>query len=157
MQRFTNFKRVFQRFRLIFHLSFLVSTDQNLVYNGHETRPLAAVIGDVPGLSMKGISKEFPWPGARCGWIEIYNRDRDPLFEAYVRSILNAKMVEVCSTTLPQRAIPRILQHPQYKTYLDDRRRRYERFSKTAYERFRDIPRAPHCLHRHPCTGHAFA
>jgi len=113
---------------------------QNLVYNGQETRSLAAVIGDVPGLSMKGISKEFPWPGARCGWVEIYNRDRDPLFEAYVRSILNAKMVEVCSTTLPQRAIPGILQHPEYRTYLDSRRRRYEKFSNMAHERFKDIP-----------------
>ncbi len=113
---------------------------QNLVYNGHKTRPLAAVIGDVPGLSMKGISKEFPWPGARCGWIEVYNRSRDPLFEAYVQSIMNAKMVEVCSTTLPQRAIPRILQHPEYRAYLDTRRSRYEKFSNMAHERFRDIP-----------------
>ena len=112
----------------------------NLVYNNHETKPLAEVIDDVPGLSMKGISKEFPWPGARCGWIEIYNRDKDPLFASYVQSILNAKMLEVCSTTLPQLSIPEILQHPEYTAYLNNRRHRYEHFSNTAHDRFKDIP-----------------
>jgi len=63
---------------------------------------------------MKGISKELPWPGSRCGWMEIYNADKDPLFAKYIQSILNAKMVEVCSTTLPQKAIPQIFQHPDY-------------------------------------------
>ena len=38
---------------------------QNLVFNGTRTLPLGAVIGDVPGISMKGISKELPWPGSR--------------------------------------------------------------------------------------------
>ena len=42
---------------------------------------------------MKGISKEAPWPGARCGWIEVYNADKDPMFKQYVASILNSKMV----------------------------------------------------------------
>ena len=53
---------------------------QNIVYSGHETKPLSAVIGEVPGISMKGISKELPWPGSRCGWIEVYNSQKDPQF-----------------------------------------------------------------------------
>ncbi|MBW1748932.1 MAG: pyridoxal phosphate-dependent aminotransferase [Deltaproteobacteria bacterium] len=81
---------------------------QNLVFNGQKTQPLAAVIGEVPAISMKGISKELPWPGSRCGWIEVYNAERKPQFETYIKSILNAKMVEVCSTTLPQKALPHI-------------------------------------------------
>ena len=81
----------------------------NLAYNGHKGKSLSEVIGDVPAISMKGISKELPWPGSRCGWIEVYNADRDPMFANYVKSIINAKMVEVCSTTLPQKAIPRVL------------------------------------------------
>jgi aspartate/methionine/tyrosine aminotransferase len=113
---------------------------RNLVYNGQKTESLAHIIGDVPGLSMKGISKELPWPGSRCGWIEIYNSDKDPNFARYVQAIINAKMVEVCSTTLPQRAIPRILQHPDYQAYLSERCRRYERFSNLAYEKLKDIP-----------------
>jgi aspartate/methionine/tyrosine aminotransferase len=113
---------------------------QNLVFNGRETRPLAAVIDDVPALSMKGISKELPWPGSRCGWIEVYNADRDPHFATYVQSILNAKMVEVCSTTLPQKVIPTIFQHPQYPGFLESRRQRYERLSTIAHARLSEIP-----------------
>lgn len=113
---------------------------QNLVYNEQKTKPLADVIGDVPGLSMKGISKELPWPGSRCGWIEIYNADKDLHFAGYIRSILNAKMVEVCSTTLPQKAIPQIFEHPQYQAYLEERRRRYEKLSNLAYEQLKDVP-----------------
>ncbi|HET7318047.1 MAG TPA: pyridoxal phosphate-dependent aminotransferase, partial [Nitrospirota bacterium] len=45
----------------------------NLTYNGTKAVPLADVINGVCGISMKGISKELPWPGARCGWIEVYN------------------------------------------------------------------------------------
>jgi alanine-synthesizing transaminase len=113
---------------------------QNLIFNGQRTKPLADVIGKVPGLSMKGISKELPWPGSRCGWIEVYNADQDPLFARYIQSILNAKMVEVCSTTLPQKAIPQIFQHPAYHACLEERRRRYEQFSNLAYERLKDVP-----------------
>ncbi len=112
----------------------------NLIYNSRKTKPLSAVIGDVPGISMKGISKELPWPGSRCGWIEIYNADRDADFAAYIQSILSAKMVEVCSTTLPQKAIPFIFQHPDYPVFLEQRRRRYEKYSGIAYRRLRDIP-----------------
>jgi aspartate/methionine/tyrosine aminotransferase len=113
---------------------------QNLIFNGHKTKPLAAVIDEVPGLSMKGISKELPWPGSRCGWIEVYNVDKDPFFASYVESIVNAKMVEVCSTTMPQKAIPRIFQHPEYPGYIDSRRQRYQAFSEVAYQRLKDIP-----------------
>ncbi len=112
---------------------------QAIIYNGQKTLPLAEVIGDVPAICMRGISKEMPWPGSRCGWIEVYNGDRDPMFAKYVTSILNAKMVEVCSTTLPQRAIPAILSHPQYGSYLQERISRYEKFSNIAYEALKDI------------------
>jgi aspartate/methionine/tyrosine aminotransferase len=113
---------------------------QNLVFNGNKTVSLGSVIGDVPGISMKGISKELPWPGSRCGWIEVYNVQRDPEFKSYIQSILNAKMVEVCSTTLPQKALPHILNHPRYQEYLEQRRQRYQRFSQIAYDRLHSIP-----------------
>ncbi|MHC1744370.1 MAG: pyridoxal phosphate-dependent aminotransferase [Syntrophobacteraceae bacterium] len=113
---------------------------QNLVYNGRTTKPLADVIGEVPGIAMKGISKELPWPGSRCGWIEVYNADRDPVFDRYIRSILNAKMLEVCSTTLPQKAIPHIFKHPDYNRYLEERRSRYEKYSNLAFETLNGLP-----------------
>ena len=112
---------------------------QNIVYSGNETKPLAAVIGEVPGIPMKGISKEFPWPGSRYGWIEVYNSQKDPQFAKYVESIVNAKMVEVCSTTLPQKAIPQILSHPGYESFLYGRRRRYEHFSEIAFNTLKKV------------------
>ncbi|MEN8139870.1 MAG: pyridoxal phosphate-dependent aminotransferase [Thermodesulfobacteriota bacterium] len=106
----------------------------HIVYNGKKTAGIADLIGDVPAIAMRGISKEMPWPGSRCGWIEVYNSDKDPMFKKYVDSVLNAKMVEVCSTTLPQMAYPRLVSHPQYQEYLAERIARYERFSNIAYD-----------------------
>jgi alanine-synthesizing transaminase len=111
----------------------------NIVYNGTSTAGLSDVIGDVPGIAMRGISKEMPWPGSRCGWIEVYNADKNPMFAKYTQSILNAKMTEVCSTTLPQMVYPKVVSHPQYPVYLDERIRRYERFSNIAYESLKDL------------------
>ncbi|MEM7109365.1 MAG: pyridoxal phosphate-dependent aminotransferase, partial [Bacteroidota bacterium] len=91
---------------------------QNMIYNGAKTALMAEVIGDVPGISLKGISKEFPWPGARCGWAEYYNRDFDADFNKLCRTIDNAKMIEVSATTLPQRAIPSVMQDERYKRFL---------------------------------------
>lgn len=112
----------------------------NIIYNGESTRPISDLIGDIPAIAMKGISKDLPWPGSRCGWIEIYNRDKDPMFEQYIQSIVNSKMVEVCSTTLPQKAIPKILSHEQYPVYLEERTSRYEKFSNIAYNILKDVP-----------------
>ncbi len=98
---------------------FLISDEiyLNITYNGARAYSLAEVIEDVPGLSMKGISKEFPWPGSRCGWMEFYNKRNDKDFERFCSALDNAKMIEVCSTTLPQLAIPKIMSHPNYKQY----------------------------------------
>lgn len=112
----------------------------NLCYNGMNTRPISDLIGDLPAIAMKGISKELPWPGSRCGWIEVYNADKDETFKRYVDSIINSKMVEVCSTTLPQKAIPKILSHPEYPVYLAERRDRYERYSNIAYDMLKNVP-----------------
>ena len=112
----------------------------NIVYNGKTTVPLSDVIGDVPGISMKGISKELPWPGARCGWMEVYNADKDPIFARFINTILHQKMSEVCSTTLPQMAIPRIMQHPEYNNYLRERTGHYEKLSAIAYDILKDVP-----------------
>ncbi len=111
----------------------------HIVYNGTSTSPLSDVIGDVPAIAMRGVSKEMPWPGSRCGWIEVYNGDKDPMFAKYIQSILNAKMVEVCSTTLPQTVYPRVVQHPKYQGYLEERIARYEKFSNIAYDCLKDV------------------
>ncbi len=107
---------------------------QHIIYNGKKTAPISDIIGDVPAIAMRGISKEMPWPGSRCGWIEVYNADKDPMFSKYITSILNAKMTEVCSTTLPQMALPKLISHPEYQGYLKERVDRYERYSNIAYD-----------------------
>ena len=91
---------------------------QNIVYNEATTVSMAEVIRDVPGISMKGISKELPWPGARCGWVEYYNRDKDREFARLCQTLDNAKMIEVSSTTLPQLTIPKVMSDPRYKEFL---------------------------------------
>ncbi|GMQ26946.1 pyridoxal phosphate-dependent aminotransferase [Algoriphagus sp. oki45] len=90
---------------------------QNITYNGIEAVALAEVIGNRPAISLKGISKEFPWPGARCGWMEFYNREASKEFSKLCQTLENAKMIEVCSTILPQLAIPKIMSHPEYHAY----------------------------------------
>ena len=89
----------------------------NITYNGARAYSLAEIIEEVPGISMKGMSKELPWPGARCGWMEYYNRDKDEDFDRFCNVLDNAKMIEVCSTKLPQMAIPRIFGDARFKVY----------------------------------------
>ncbi len=111
----------------------------NITYNGTVSTPLSDVINNVCGLSMKGISKELPWPGARCGWIETYNKDKDQIFREYFNTVLRAKMLEVCSTTLPQKVIPQLLCDPRYREYHEKRNKMYERKSVFAYDTLKKI------------------
>lgn len=121
---------------------FIISDEiySNLAYEGSGMKKLASVIGTVPGIAMRGISKEFPWPGARCGWIEFYNRDKDKNFDRYARSIVDSKMLEVCSTTLPQRVLPKVMGDPRYYPYLASRTRRYKQRAEYAYAVLSKIP-----------------
>ena len=112
----------------------------NIVYNGETTVPISDLIGDVPAIALKGISKELPWPGSRCGWIEVYNGERDPRFKKFVNAILSTKMNEVCSTTLPQRCLPAIMKHPNYPVYLQERIERYQRMSNITFEALKKVP-----------------
>jgi aspartate/methionine/tyrosine aminotransferase len=120
---------------------FMISDEiySNLFY-GVEYKKLASVIGDVPGLALRGISKEFPWPGARCGWVEFYNTDKDAKFARYAKTIMDAKMLEVCSTTLPQKVLPKVMSDPKYYPYLAERNAKYWKKSLIAYDIFSKIP-----------------
>lgn len=112
----------------------------NITYNGARAYSLAEVIDDVPGISMKGISKELPWPGARCGWMEYYNRDKDEDFNRFCQALDNAKMIEVCSTKLPQLAIPKILGDPRFKIYREETNQNIGRRSKLIADILRTVP-----------------
>ncbi|HET7673604.1 MAG TPA: pyridoxal phosphate-dependent aminotransferase [Candidatus Saccharimonadales bacterium] len=115
---------------------FLISDEiyANLAFENSGFVSLASLSKNVPTLIMQGLSKEVPWPGSRCGWIEFYNTRTDTNFSAYARSIEDAKMTEVCSTTLPQAVLPDILGHPKYGPHLQERRAKYEARAEKAIE-----------------------
>ena len=112
----------------------------HMTFDGVEMTLLHEIIGDVPGLSLKGISKDIPWPGSRCGWVEIYNAEKDESFRDYIKMILLAKMLEVCSTTLPQVILPHLYSHPNYNNYLASRLKKYEKRANEAVDFFKNIP-----------------
>lgn len=97
----------------------------NLTYDGNFVS-LAEVAGEVPTMIMRGLSKEVPWPGSRCGWVEFYNTSKDQEYAEYIQSIENAKMNEVCSTTLPQSVLPTILSDSRYHDHVRKRADLYE-------------------------------
>ncbi len=113
---------------------------ENLVFDDNEKISLSEIVDDVPAISMKWISKDLPWPGARCWRIEVYNSDKDLDFQKYIRSILNSKMLEVCSTTLPQYVLPQIYESSEFKDYLNQRIRKYKERANIAQEIFSDLP-----------------
>jgi aspartate/methionine/tyrosine aminotransferase len=112
----------------------------NITYNGAHAYTLAEVIEDVPGIAMRGISKELPWPGSRCGWMEYYNRDKDEDFNRFCHALDNAKMIEVCSTKLPQLAIPKILGDPRFKVYREETNRSIGKRSKIIADILHTVP-----------------
>lgn len=110
-----------------------------ITYGPEKMVPIAKVLGDVPGIAMRGLSKEIPWPGSRCGWIEVYNKDKDPMFARYVKTLVDAKMLEVCATTLPQRVIPEIFSDERYSKHLAEQSREYEERAEIAYSVFKKV------------------
>jgi alanine-synthesizing transaminase len=131
------FVQIAQEFKLL-----LIADEiyQNITYNGVKAVSLAEVIGDLPAISLKGISKEFPWPGSRCGWMEFYNRNASKEFAKLCQTLENAKMIEVCSTILPQLSIPKIMSHPEYQNYRETQNEKIGRRSKIMEEILDDIP-----------------
>lgn len=108
----------------------------HITYNGAPHQHTSEWVGDVPALAMRGISKEYPWPGSRCGWIEILNKDKDENFARYVESLIAAKRLEVSSTTLPQMTIPRIFADDRYAGHLSRREQMFERRADEAVAAF---------------------
>lgn len=137
-------KEVLEAFvKIADEFNLLLITDeiyQNITYNGIKAVSLAEVIGNRPAISLKGISKEFPWPGSRCGWMEFYNRESSKEFSKLCTTLENAKMIEVCSTILPQLAIPKIMSHPEYFKYREEANAQIGKRSDWMSEILGDIP-----------------
>ncbi len=121
---------------------FIISDEiyANIFYHADHITLLSSVIGEVPGIAMRGLSKEIPWPGGRCGWLEFYNTEKDPVFARYAKSVVDAKMMEVCSTTLPQKVLPKVYADPRYASYLKEKSAFYKNRADTAYEILSKVP-----------------
>ena len=111
----------------------------NVTYNGVKAYSLPEYIGDVPGIALKGLSKEVPWPGSRCGWAKFYNRLKDSDFNKLCTTLENAKMLEVSSTKLPQLAIPKIFGDPRYPDHLTSNNKKIGQRSKKISEILKNV------------------
>ena len=112
----------------------------SITYNGAKHHALAEVIGEVPGIALKGMSKDLPWPGSRCGWMEFYNRGSDSIFDKLYHTLVDAKMLEVCSTTLPQMVIPKVYGDSRFKAYRHETNERIGERSRLIASFLEDIP-----------------
>ncbi len=130
-----NFVKIAKKYNL-----FLIVDEiyEKLTFDCNEHYCLSDIIWDVPWIAMKWISKDLPWPGARCGWIETYNTDKDKNFADFCNSLLKFKMVEVCSTTLPQYVLPEIYESEDYKKYIKQRIEKYKKRADLAEEILKD-------------------
>lgn len=93
-----------------------------LIYSGHKQTSMARIMskGDsFPLIVMRSTSKDIPWPGGRCGWLEFYNYGNDAEFAALKETVLQALRVQVCATTFPQALIPILYGHPKYPAHLE--------------------------------------
>ena len=115
-------------------------TYAHIVYDDKDKTHLSQVINGVPGMSLRSISKEYPWPGARCGWLEVFNKEKDPEFKRYVRSLVDAKRLEVCSTSLPQMSIPPVYSDSRYMEHLTRRNLMFAQRAQEAYDIFSRTP-----------------
>ncbi len=120
-----------------------------ITYNGAKHYALSEIIEDVPGVALKGMSKDVPWPGSRCGWMEFYNRGSDRIFNNLYNTLASAKMMEVCSTTLPQMAIPKIYGDPRFPDYRLKENKKIGKRSEVITNLLADLPQ----LYFNPTQG----
>lgn len=101
--------------------SLMIISDEvyfRMVYNGLEYAQITEVAqGRVPLVVMRGLSKDVPWPGGRCGWLEFHNVDLDADYKAYAEAVKKRVLMEVCSVTLPQVVLPKIYDHPEFDNW----------------------------------------
>lgn len=86
-----------------------------MVYNGHTYAHITEIAeGRVPLIVMRGLSKDVPWPGGRCGWIEFHGVELDADYRAYADAVKKRILMEVCSVSMPQFLLTKIYDHPDF-------------------------------------------
>ncbi|MBI4235586.1 pyridoxal phosphate-dependent aminotransferase [Candidatus Peregrinibacteria bacterium] len=90
-----------------------------MVYNGYHYEQLTEIAQNrVPLIVMRGVSKDVPWPGGRCGWLEFHNVNLDPDFKAYAEAVKKRVLMEVCSVSLPQFILQALYNHPDFENWI---------------------------------------
>lgn len=90
-----------------------------IVYNGLNFVQITELAKNrVPLVVMRGLSKDVPWPGGRCGWLEFHNTHLDADYKSYVESVKKRVLMEVCSVTLPQFLLSKIYEDPEFEAWL---------------------------------------
>lgn len=101
--------------------SLMIISDEvyfRMVYNGYEYAQISEIAHNrVPLIVMRGLSKDVPWPGGRCGWLEFHNTNLDESYKNFCESVKKRILMEVCSVTLPQALAPKIYDHPEYEQW----------------------------------------
>jgi aspartate/methionine/tyrosine aminotransferase len=111
-----------------------------LVYNGLNFVNITELAHNrVPLVVMRGLSKDVPWPGGRCGWLEFHNTQLDADYKMYVDSVKKRVLMEVCSVTLPQFLLPKIYEHPEFEAWLAQNNQLLERNNKLIVEKLSKV------------------
>lgn len=100
---------------------FIVSDEVyfRMIYNDHTYTQITEIAHNrVPLIVFRGTSKDVPWPGGRCGWIEFHNIHLDENFQKYCETVKKRVLMEVCSTSLPQFVLSEIYDHPDYEDWI---------------------------------------
>jgi aspartate/methionine/tyrosine aminotransferase len=89
-----------------------------MVFNGATYTQITELAHNrVPLIIMRGLSKDLPWPGGRCGWLEFHNTHLDPDYLNYAESMKKRILMEVCSVTLPQKILSKVYDHPDFAAW----------------------------------------
>lgn len=89
-----------------------------MVFSDHTYTQITEIAHNrVPLIVMRGLSKDIPWPGGRCGWLEFHNVHLDEDYRNYCDSVKKRVLMEVCSVTLPQLILPKLYDHPDFSEW----------------------------------------
>lgn len=89
-----------------------------MVFPGYKHVHMAELAhGRVPLVVMRGLSKDLPWPGGRCGWLEFHNTELSAGFKAYTEALKQRILLEVCAGALPQLVLPKVYDHPDFPAW----------------------------------------
>ncbi len=132
-----------QLIRLAEKYQLMILSDEiyfRMVYNGHKFVSMVEVAGNrVPLIVLRGLSKDVPWPGGRCGWVEFHNVNLDSGYRSYCEAVKKRILLEVCSVHLPQAIVPRLYDHPEFAAWNRSYNAELEKIANTIAERLESI------------------